>query len=97
MRIHLFLQIKEAPYKRLCETKNILTVNGQFPGPTLRLRQGDTILVDVYNEADENITVHWYNIFSLVFVYSKAGKWFFYRSQAGCIMAKEFYLKVSNY
>lgn len=54
--------IREAPYERLCETKNILTVNGQFPGPTLRLRQGDTILVDVINRADENITVHWHGV-----------------------------------
>ncbi|RXI08150.1 hypothetical protein DVH24_022294 [Malus domestica] len=27
--------VEETPYKRLCSTKNILTVNGQFPGPTL--------------------------------------------------------------
>ncbi|KAK3411195.1 hypothetical protein EUGRSUZ_J03171 [Eucalyptus grandis] len=47
------------PYKRLCSTKNILTVNGQFPGPTLYVHKGDTIIVDVYNKAKYNITIHW--------------------------------------
>lgn len=62
-----FFQVKEANYTRLCNSKYILTINGQFPGPTLHLRQGDTILVDVFNHGKENITIHWYItlIFSL--------------------------------
>lgn len=53
------LQVEETPYTRLCSTKNILTVNGQFPGPTLYVHKGDTIIVDVYNRADYDITIHW--------------------------------------
>ncbi|GLU06905.1 hypothetical protein SLE2022_238900 [Rubroshorea leprosula] len=54
--------VKEAPYTRLCSTKNILTVNGQFPGPTLYVNKGDTIVVDVYNRGNYNITIHWHGV-----------------------------------
>jgi laccase len=53
------MQVEEAPYARLCSTKNILTVNGLFPGPTLHVHKGDTIIVDVYNKGNYNITIHW--------------------------------------
>ncbi|KAJ0751513.1 putative laccase [Helianthus annuus] len=56
-------QVKEASYTRLCETKSILTVNGQFPGPTLYVRKGDTIYVKVHNNGRYNITIHWYDNF----------------------------------
>lgn len=54
--------IKEAPYTRLCSTKNILTVNGMFPGPTIRAYQGDTVFVEVHNQGTQNITVHWHGV-----------------------------------
>ncbi|KAF8026701.1 hypothetical protein BT93_F3239 [Corymbia citriodora subsp. variegata] len=54
--------IKETPYTRLCSTKSILTVNGQFPGPTLYAHKGDTVIVDVYNKAKYNITIHWHGV-----------------------------------
>ncbi|KAF7138121.1 hypothetical protein RHSIM_Rhsim07G0046000 [Rhododendron simsii] len=58
---HQFV-VKEAPYTRLCKTKNILTVNGQFPGPTLYAYRGDEIVVDVYNRGKHNITIHWHGV-----------------------------------
>ncbi|KAM1070498.1 hypothetical protein ACFX13_002328 [Malus domestica] len=54
--------VEETPYKRLCSTKNILTVNGQFPGPTLYVHAGDTIVVDIYNKGNRNITIHWHGV-----------------------------------
>ncbi|CAL5348677.1 unnamed protein product [Camellia sinensis] len=54
--------VKETPYTRLCSTKPILTVNGQFPGPTLYVNKGETIIVDVYNRAKDNITIHWHGV-----------------------------------
>ncbi|KAK9914680.1 hypothetical protein M0R45_038442 [Rubus argutus] len=54
--------VEETPYKRLCSTKKILTVNGQFPGPTLYARKGDTIIVDVINKGNRNITLHWHGV-----------------------------------
>ncbi|KAJ3700543.1 hypothetical protein LUZ61_004248 [Rhynchospora tenuis] len=59
---HTFV-IQEAPYTRLCNnTKNILTVNGSYPGPTLYARNGDTIFVKVINSGNKNITIHWHGI-----------------------------------
>ncbi|XVE59692.1 hypothetical protein DITRI_Ditri05aG0066300 [Diplodiscus trichospermus] len=54
--------VREAPYTRLCSTKKILTVNGQFPGPTLRVHKGETVIVDVYNRGSDNITIHWHGV-----------------------------------
>jgi len=53
------MQMKETSYTRLCHTKNILTVNGQFPGPTIYARKGDTVIVRAYNQGDFNVTLHW--------------------------------------
>ncbi|KAG5525394.1 hypothetical protein RHGRI_031898 [Rhododendron griersonianum] len=54
--------VKETPYTRLCSTKKILTINGKFPGPTLYVHKGDTVIVDVYNKGKENITIHWHGV-----------------------------------
>ncbi|KAK4390173.1 Laccase-15 [Sesamum angolense] len=56
------MQVKEASYKRLCEKKTILTVNGKFPGPTLKVHRGETIVVDVFNRGKYNITIHWHGV-----------------------------------
>eukprot|EP00261_Vitis_vinifera_P030721 XP_019071964.1 PREDICTED: laccase-15-like [Vitis vinifera] len=60
-RRHTFV-VREASYTRLCSTKDILTVNGQFPGPTIHAMKGETIIVDVYNRGKENITIHWHGV-----------------------------------
>ncbi|KAK1406802.1 hypothetical protein QVD17_38410 [Tagetes erecta] len=54
--------VKETSYTRLCAKKDILTVNGQFPGPTLHVRKGDTIYVKVHNNGRYNITIHWHGV-----------------------------------
>ncbi|KAK1357245.1 Laccase [Heracleum sosnowskyi] len=54
--------VREAHYTRLCETKKILTVNGQFPGPTVYARKGDTVIINVHNQATENVTIHWHGV-----------------------------------
>ncbi|XP_023766287.1 laccase-15 [Lactuca sativa] len=61
-RRHYKFFVKEASYTRLCATKNILTVNGQFPGPTLYVHEGDTIYVKVHNNGRYNITIHWHGV-----------------------------------
>ncbi|RVW11735.1 Laccase-14 [Vitis vinifera] len=60
-RRHTFV-VREASYTRLCSTKNILTVNGQFPGPTIYAKKGETIIVDVYNRGKQNVTIHWHGV-----------------------------------
>ncbi|KAL9675517.1 hypothetical protein QQ045_003719 [Rhodiola kirilowii] len=54
--------VKESSYTRLCNSKKILTVNGLFPGPTLHVHKGDTLVVYVHNQAKYNITIHWHGV-----------------------------------
>ncbi|XP_076947833.1 laccase-14-like [Bidens hawaiensis] len=54
--------VQETNYTRLCNNKSLLTVNGQFPGPTITARRGDTVIVDVINKGDHNITIHWHGV-----------------------------------
>ncbi|TYH19236.1 hypothetical protein ES288_A05G336900v1 [Gossypium darwinii] len=56
---HQFV-IQATPVKRLCNTHNRITVNGMFPGPTLEVRNGDSLEVKVVNKARYNVTIHWY-------------------------------------
>jgi FtsP/CotA-like multicopper oxidase with cupredoxin domain len=43
-------------------TIRMLAYNGSIPGPTLRVRQGSELLVDVVNETDMETTVHWHGL-----------------------------------
>lgn len=61
VRRHKFV-VQDAWYSRLCTNKSILTINGQFPGPTIYARRGDLVIVDVYNNATQNITIHWHGV-----------------------------------
>ncbi|KAM3209105.1 hypothetical protein ACQJBY_063660 [Aegilops geniculata] len=54
--------IKESNHTRLCKERTVLTVNGQFPGPTIYARKGDLVIVNVYNQGDKNITIHWHGV-----------------------------------
>ncbi|KAJ6309080.1 hypothetical protein OIU76_018635 [Salix suchowensis] len=58
IRHHKFV-VKSAPFTRLCSAKEILTVNGKFPGPTLEAHAGDELRIAVHNRAKYNITLHW--------------------------------------
>lgn len=54
------IKIKYHNVTRLCHTRNIISVNGQFPGPRLVAREGDRVLVKVINHVSNNVTIHWY-------------------------------------
>ncbi|XP_006649051.2 putative laccase-9 [Oryza brachyantha] len=59
---HYDFFITETNYTRLCREKSILTVNGQYPGPTIYARKGDLVIVNVYNHGKKNITIHWHGV-----------------------------------
>lgn len=41
----------------------VLAINGQFPGPTIRARAGDTIHVELTNKLPtEGVVIHWHGI-----------------------------------
>jgi FtsP/CotA-like multicopper oxidase with cupredoxin domain len=58
------LDLRIAPVaKRLGDlTVRMLAYNGSVPGPTLRVRQGSELIVDVVNEGDLEATVHWHGL-----------------------------------
>jgi CopA family copper-resistance protein len=38
------------------------TINGSIPGPTLKLREGDTVTIRVHNKLREDTSIHWHGI-----------------------------------
>eukprot|EP00250_Pteridium_aquilinum_P018752 c24197_g2_i1 orf=1-1590(-) len=55
--------VKYQTMTRLCSTKAVPAVNGQVPGPTMYVREGDNVLVRVRNGLpDKNVTIHWHGI-----------------------------------
>ncbi|KAL3846098.1 hypothetical protein ACJIZ3_003501 [Penstemon smallii] len=54
--------LQNSSHTRLCTNKTMLTINGQFPGPTIYARKGDLVIVDVINRAGQNITIHWHGV-----------------------------------
>ncbi|KAM4118858.1 hypothetical protein ACJW30_03G015000 [Castanea mollissima] len=54
--------LKETNFTKLCSTKSILTVNGSFPGPTIRVHKGDTVFVNVHNQGKYGVTIHWHGV-----------------------------------
>ena len=42
---------------------SVTTYNGQFPGPLLRLKEGERVTVDVRNETDTPEQLHWHGQF----------------------------------
>ncbi|XP_062098298.1 laccase-14-like [Humulus lupulus] len=54
--------VEEKTFRRLCTTKKMLTVNGMFPGPTIRVRKGQTAFITVHNKGNYGITIHWHGV-----------------------------------
>lgn len=44
---------------KLCKSKEIVTVNGLFPGPAITAQEDDRVIVKVTNETPYNATIHW--------------------------------------
>ncbi|XP_011015504.1 PREDICTED: laccase-1-like [Populus euphratica] len=48
---------------RLCTTKHLLMVNGQYPGPTIAIHEGgDNVEINVKNRIAQNTTLHWHGV-----------------------------------
>nr|GMD14369.1 laccase-12-like [Ipomoea batatas] len=74
---HQFV-IQATPGKRLCNTHNTITVNGQFPGPTLEVNNGDTLEIKIINKAQYNVTIHcsWLRatVYGALIIHPRAGE-----------------------
>ncbi|GHO81767.1 hypothetical protein KSD_95380 [Ktedonobacter sp. SOSP1-85] len=44
------------------KTVDAWTYNGTAPGPTLRVRQGDLVVVKLVNTLPEGVTIHWHGV-----------------------------------
>jgi len=44
------------------DTVRMIAYNGSIPGPTLRVREGSELVVDVVNNGDLEATVHWHGL-----------------------------------
>lgn len=58
----VFVQVLLKNERKACGRKDIMTVNGKFPGPTLYAREDDTVIVRVTNRANHNLTIHWFQL-----------------------------------
>ncbi|OMO58660.1 Multicopper oxidase, type 1 [Corchorus capsularis] len=56
------LFLEEAEFTKLCSTKSILTANGSFPGPEIRVSRGDTVFVNVHNQGSQAVSMVWEGI-----------------------------------
>jgi len=57
-------ELRIAPVRKRIgdSTVRMLAYNGSIPGPTLRVHEGSTLVVNVANEADLDATVHWHGL-----------------------------------
>jgi FtsP/CotA-like multicopper oxidase with cupredoxin domain len=58
------LELRIAPVtKRIGDaTVRMLSYNGSIPGPTLKVREGCEVDVDIVNDGDHDTTVHWHGL-----------------------------------
>ncbi|KAL2478909.1 Laccase-1 [Forsythia ovata] len=59
---HFQFNVEWKKVTRLCHTKQLLTVNGEYPGPTIIINEGDNVQVKVTNRVARNTTIHWHGI-----------------------------------
>lgn len=46
-----------------CVENVVIGINGQFPGPTIRAKAGDTVAVELTNKLHtEGVVIHWHGI-----------------------------------
>ncbi|KAL6907879.1 hypothetical protein ACP4OV_002049 [Aristida adscensionis] len=58
---HTFV-VHEMNQTHLCNTTKIYVVNGQLPGPTIDIVDGDTVVVHVVNRLPHGLTIHWHGV-----------------------------------
>ena len=58
----LDLTIGEIPFNVTGRQRVATTVNGSVPAPTLRMREGDTVTINVTNRMREPTSIHWHGI-----------------------------------
>ncbi|CAL5331845.1 unnamed protein product [Camellia sinensis] len=47
---------------KLCNTRDIVTVNGMYPGPVVYAQEDDRVIIRVTNQSPYNATIHWHGV-----------------------------------
>ncbi|WCJ44012.1 laccase 14 [Euphorbia peplus] len=55
-------EITEKNFTRLCDTKKAMVVNESIPGPVLYVNKGDTAYINVINNGETKVTIHWHGV-----------------------------------
>ncbi|XP_062197600.1 laccase-15-like isoform X2 [Phragmites australis] len=58
---HTFV-VSQMNMTHLCKETLVTVVNGQLPGPTVEVTEGDSVAVHVVNKSPNNITIHWHGV-----------------------------------
>ncbi len=56
------LTINKEPVNITGKTLKRVTINGSIPGPTLRLKEGEDVVIKVTNNLNEDTSVHWHGL-----------------------------------
>src|SRR5579872_3469072 len=44
------------------KTRKAIAVNDQIPAPTLHFKEGDHVIINVYNQLDQETAIHWHGM-----------------------------------
>ena len=56
------LEIKKQDVFITKKAVEAITINGSIPGPTLRFKEGEDVVINVKNSMDETTSIHWHGI-----------------------------------
>lgn len=54
------LSLTRGPWAPNGHSRQVILVNGQFPAPTLKVSQGDHVVVEVENHIDDITSIHFH-------------------------------------
>ncbi|GKU90811.1 hypothetical protein SLEP1_g4762 [Rubroshorea leprosula] len=60
--VEYYFVVKNTTFTKFCENRTVLTVNDMYPGPEIRVKKGQSILVNVQNDAAYGVTIHWHGV-----------------------------------
>ncbi|KAM0877105.1 hypothetical protein ACQ4PT_035750 [Festuca glaucescens] len=58
---HTFV-VSQMKLDQLCNETLVTVVNGQLPGPTIEVTEGDSVVVHVVNKSPNGVTIHWHGV-----------------------------------
>ncbi|OAY70332.1 Laccase-6 [Ananas comosus] len=56
------VKVQTLKVTKLCKTRDIVTINGMYPGPVVYAQEDDRVIVKVTNETPYNATIHWHGV-----------------------------------